>query len=112
MKKELLKHFTTPQQSIEKRIATGKALRSKQGTSIAVAIEAIARGEHYAWTGYVRPPCGGCGLCGMSRGLSALAHGDLTVPHAGPEGDILISLGRVEGGRLSLPVLHPCWGRL
>jgi uncharacterized protein (DUF2252 family) len=29
MKKELLKHFTTPQQSIEKRIAAGKALRSK-----------------------------------------------------------------------------------
>lgn len=29
MKKELLRHFTTPQQSIEKRIAAGKALRNK-----------------------------------------------------------------------------------
>jgi hypothetical protein len=39
--------------------------------------ESVARGDHLAWVGLPLRACGGCGLCGMSRALAALLHGDL-----------------------------------
>jgi hypothetical protein len=38
---------------------------------------AIARGDHLASLGLRVGACSGCGMCGMSRAFSALAHGDL-----------------------------------
>ncbi len=39
--------------------------------------EALARGEHLRWIGLTQQQCAGCAMCGMSRALSALVHGDL-----------------------------------
>jgi len=38
--------------------------------------DAIARGDHVTWARIPLGTCPGCALCGMSRALAALVHGD------------------------------------
>ncbi len=66
-----------------RRAAAFVLLLLAAGAAVALAAsliftpEQIAGGQHFAWLGWVPPPCTGCALCGASRAFASASRLDL-----------------------------------